>query len=648
MKESAPKEDIQSLLLGIKGDISDVNIQINDLKQQQVTSIDKFCNLLDSKLNDVKHTVGLDLSGIKDKVGHNESLLDKMQATQNQLNEKVSTLEGFKHKASTNSKSLSEMSVEFESMSNNVEILNGKMVSMQDKSCDIELSVIKQNRAHEQINWEMSGHIQDVEYGLASHIETVKGNMEKELVGAKQNQILLENKLSCFTQELDQQNSNLNKRMQELRTDFEQLKTIYSNSFENSASFANPVSTSSSFSNPSSLSGYPSTPPSRLSIYPNISQSTQSAQNSCDPGPDHINWDNNNPDAFYMYGDTSKTLIVDGVVEARHENLGEIMFQCINEIGIPLKPTDIEEVARIGKFNHGKKWPRPVKVTFRNQTTRDQVLIFKSRLRFSETFSELRINIEQRKDLRVKAAKLRQAGLTARKMGYKVDIKPGQVKINGINYSTETLDSIPQIFMKDANQVRDKHENSAHNPPSQKCRTESSKVIMVGTSLQKKTFGLAFYSISCFLSNFYPCEIYFRNQLFTSLEQGYQCTKADICKDSLAFQAILNAETPSLAKSIGGEIQTNSLWEEIKLQVMEDLVFAKFKQNRKLYYSLMNTRPLYLIEATLDGFWGANCILGSIALDEGCWTGSNHLGKILMKIREHFAKELEKAQKAVL
>ena len=52
-KEQIPK-DIHSLFLEIKDDISYVNVQINDMKEQQTSSKDEFCNLLDSKLNDVK------------------------------------------------------------------------------------------------------------------------------------------------------------------------------------------------------------------------------------------------------------------------------------------------------------------------------------------------------------------------------------------------------------------------------------------------------------------------------------------------------------------------------------------------------------------------------------------------------------------
>ena len=87
---------------------------------------------------------------------------------------------------------------------------------------------------------------------------------------------------------------------------------------------------------------------------------SESSQNSCDPDID------NDPNEFYMYGDT-RTLILDGLRETRHENLGKIIHHCITNIGIPLHPTDIEEVIRIGKYSPNRKLPRPVKVTFREQ-----------------------------------------------------------------------------------------------------------------------------------------------------------------------------------------------------------------------------------------------------------------------------------------
>ena len=170
---------------------------------------------------------------------------------------------------------------------------------------------------------------------------------------------------------------------------------------------------------------------------------------------------------------------------------------------------------------------------------------------------------------------------------------------------------------------------------------------MVGPSLQKKTLGLAFYSENCFLSNFDPARLYFNGQPYSSLEQGYQCTKAKVYQNQRAFEAILNAETPALMKRIGSEIVVDSKWNSLRLRVMEDLLFAKFRQNKNLYYSLLNTRPLNLIEATLDEFWGAGCLLKSIALEERCWEGQNKLGTLLLKVRTALVRELEIAQGSI-
>ena len=129
-----------------------------------------------------------------------------------------------------------------------------------------------------------------------------------------------------------------------------------------------------------------------------------------------------------------------------------------------------------------------------------------------------------------------------------------------------------------------------------KCKTKSDNVIMVGLSLQKTPYGLGFFSIQCFLSNFYRCDLVYRGQAYTCLEQGYQCSKAKICHDDQAFDAILRSDWPADMKRLGGDIVTNNQWEKLKLEIMEDLVFCKFKQNEILFNCLLNTRPHNLIE----------------------------------------------------
>ena len=135
----------------------------------------------------------------------------------------------------------------------------------------------------------------------------------------------------------------------------------------------------SNFSTSNSFSGA-----STNSLQSDTAQSDFMEAQFVNPGAQYIpNLDEPNLDepvdtenSFYMYGDTSKSLIVNGLRETRHENLGEILLHCVNDIGIPLGPNDIENVHRIGKFDRTNKPPRPVKLVLKDQTKRDQILIF--------------------------------------------------------------------------------------------------------------------------------------------------------------------------------------------------------------------------------------------------------------------------------
>ena len=615
-------QDFRSLLLDIKCEVSTVN-------EKQETCKNDLCTLMDTKMNDFKNSVGDELTTLKTDVKNSAALLTVLQESQSALSTKIEVFEGLKNDVTKNSNTLTKLELSNSTLNDDIDVCKNKMVFLEDKTCDLEIDLVKQKRGVDQVSQTLSQQINDVEYGLAAHIETVKGNVEKELGGAKQSQILLENKLANFTAEIQYQNNELNNKIRDLRGDFEQLKTLSDTPTEPSDYSSFTPSTRTGFSVNSSQSDSTHPDNSEAQYFSNLDDST----------------DENDP--FYMYGDTNKSLIVNGLRETRHENLGEVLLHCINDIEIQIGPNDIEKVHRIGKFDRKSKRPRPVKIVLRDQTKRDQILIFKRRFRNSDKFSDIRVNKEQRKDLRVKAAKLRQAALAGKNMGHEVEIFEEEIKIDGIRYSTFALDRIPLEFMVEANQIKNAPINVRRLSLYDKSTIKAYNVIMVGPALQKTPYGLAFFSSQCFLSNFFNCSIFFRGRHYTSLEQGYQCTKADLHNDVTAFRSIYRAKSPAEMKQKGGEIQIDEKWHTVKLQVMEDLLFAKFRQNKTLYYSLLNTRPMNLIEATIDSFWGANCILKSIALEEGCWQGLNHLGKLLIKVRNVFVRELQMGQGSI-
>lgn len=73
-------------------------------------------------------------------------------------------------------------------------------------------------------------------------------------------------------------------------------------------------------------------------------------------------------------------------------------------------------------------------------------------------------------------------------------------------------------------------------------------------------------------------------------------------------------------------------WDDVKVDVMEEIVYAKFTQNENLMHMLVLTEDMPLIEGNSwgDTFWGV-C--------DG--VGENNLGKILMRVRDRLNTEKE-------
>jgi ribA/ribD-fused uncharacterized protein len=111
---------------------------------------------------------------------------------------------------------------------------------------------------------------------------------------------------------------------------------------------------------------------------------------------------------------------------------------------------------------------------------------------------------------------------------------------------------------------------------------------------------------------------------FPSAEHAFQAAKTE----SITIKEQFLRGTPKQAKKLGRTIELRYNWEEIKLQVGEEVIRAKFAQNPKLASKLLATETEQLVEGNMchDNFWGV-CHCGK------CGFGHNHLGEILMKIR---------------
>ena len=378
-------QDFRSLLMEIKDEVSTVS-------EKQEACREDLSILMNTKMNDFKESLGKEIKNVKENIKTTTTLLSDLKESQILLGNKFENAEKMKTEVEKNSLSLSELKYSHVTLNAKEQTCDEKMITLEDKTCDLEIDIIRQKKGVDQVNQSLSQHIAEVEYGLAAHIETVKNNVEAELGGAKQIQMSHENRLANFTLEIKNQKDELKNKLKYLQGDLEQIKTLS----DRDSSIPNSPNSSTYVPVDNSL------PEDAHRIL---------SQNSCLPNPLNVP---DIPNPFYMYGDSTRALIIDGIHETRGENLGEIILHCINDIGVKLAHDDIEEVFRIGKRDTSRQWPRPIKLVLKDQLIRDQIFIFKARLRFSHVFKNVRVNKEQRKDVRIKIAKLRQASQAAK------------------------------------------------------------------------------------------------------------------------------------------------------------------------------------------------------------------------------------------
>lgn len=126
-----------------------------------------------------------------------------------------------------------------------------------------------------------------------------------------------------------------------------------------------------------------------------------------------------------------------------------------------------------------------------------------------------------------------------------------------------------------------------------------------------------------YLSNMFPCSVRVR---ISGHEYQFTCSEA-------AFQAVKCPERASefteldgyAAKRLGKKVQLRADWNAVKLDVMRVIVKAKFDQHPELMAKL-KAQPGEIVEDNTwgDTYWG-RC--------NGY--GQNHLGQILMSVRDH-------------
>ena len=137
-----------------------------------------------------------------------------------------------------------------------------------------------------------------------------------------------------------------------------------------------------------------------------------------------------------------------------------------------------------------------------------------------------------------------------------------------------------------------------------------------------------------FLSNFYECTVVYNGIAYKHTEGAFQAQKThDVEKKKyVATLSASNCKKACGRRGLNGfKLDLRPDWEEVKDQIMYEVVRAKFEQNTDLRERLLATKDAELEEGNHwhDNYWG-NCSC------DRCKSilGKNMLGKILMRVRE--------------
>lgn len=134
-----------------------------------------------------------------------------------------------------------------------------------------------------------------------------------------------------------------------------------------------------------------------------------------------------------------------------------------------------------------------------------------------------------------------------------------------------------------------------------------------------------------FLSNFHIVNIPYKGLVYPSTEAAYMSAKTT---DESIKDKLTRSISPSESRRIGKTLVLREGWDDMRLEVMEEVSRIKYCQNtsesKQLREMLKATAPAVLVEANWwnDRFWG-----------ECQGVGESNLGKVLMKIRDEIIEE---------
>ena len=139
-----------------------------------------------------------------------------------------------------------------------------------------------------------------------------------------------------------------------------------------------------------------------------------------------------------------------------------------------------------------------------------------------------------------------------------------------------------------------------------------------------------------YLSNFFPCILYYEGRLYSNVEAAFQAQKTTSTMLKDMFSKCDGLEAKKLAKNLPVDDEFLNKQDNI----MRELLKCKFEQNpilMKMFLTLPVDVELVNRNYYWDDYWG-------VPICKGGLKGQNKLGKLLMELRKEFEEKISYSQ----
>ena len=352
-------------------------------------------------------------------------------------------------------------------------------------------------------------------------------------------------------------------------------------------------------------------------------------------------------------------VVIHGLKVNNEENLMEDFLDMCQAMNAIVFASDIDDIMWLGRYESDMVKPPPLRVTFQHQYMRDSILRKKSKLLNNPKYSSVYINPDEPIEVRRIKGMFRRIANRAKMDGKSVSYRADWIKIDEDMYQASEISRIPKEYLlnetregprrspllaeasgglPDLGKDNEKVENieATENKEGAVAREVELPdcVLDPNVNIMLTKSGLVFQGETAFISNFSRCDFVYKNQPYTSTEQGLQHQNALHHEVTDIAQKILDTTDAKTIKDISHDIPKSEAWNKKAPGVLWDLNDCKYTQNPPLLKKLIATSPHRLVEGTLDSKWGGGAHYGADTYNQGIVPGKNLFGDMATSYRD--------------